>query len=141
MDLTKTQELIFSGKICPYCKQKTEFVDSSIVYGGKSFGMIYLCRKCDAYCGVHKNTKKSLGRLANEKLRKLKKEAHEYFDMIWQSRLMSRKNAYKLMSDKLNLPIEYTHIGMFSEKTCENVIYHSKQILKDNKLKIKQKQF
>lgn len=33
---------ILSGKICPYCGNRTEYVDSSVIYG-RSYGMIYLC--------------------------------------------------------------------------------------------------
>ena len=31
--------------------------------------MIYICKPCDAYVGVHKGTDKALGRLANKELR------------------------------------------------------------------------
>ena len=65
--------LIMAGKICPYCGQPTEYVDSAAVYHGISYGMIYLCRKCDAYVGVHRGTDKALGRLANRSLREWKK--------------------------------------------------------------------
>lgn len=68
---------IFTGKICPYCGKPTEFVDSSVIYG-RSYGMIYLCRDCRAYVGVHKGTNQALGRLANAELRDAKKEAHFY---------------------------------------------------------------
>lgn len=30
--------------ICDYCGTPADFVDSSVVYHGHSFGMIYLCR-------------------------------------------------------------------------------------------------
>lgn len=33
---------------CPYCDRLAEFVDSAEVYHGQSYGMIYLCRRCDA---------------------------------------------------------------------------------------------
>ncbi len=55
---------ILSGKICPYCGNRTEYVDSSVIYG-RSYGMIYLCWDCMAYVGVHKGTDRALGRLAN----------------------------------------------------------------------------
>jgi hypothetical protein len=55
---------ILSGKICPYCKAKTSFVDSSLIYN-KSYGMIYICFECDAYVGCHKGTDKAKGSLAN----------------------------------------------------------------------------
>ena len=50
---------LLTGKICPYCGKPTEFVDSSVIYG-RSYGMIYLCRDCRAYVGVHKGTDLSL---------------------------------------------------------------------------------
>lgn len=65
---------ILTGKICPYCGNPTEYVDSSVIYG-RSYGMIYLCRNCRAYAGVHKGTNQALGRLANAELREAKKEA------------------------------------------------------------------
>lgn len=128
--LNETQQLIMSGKICPYCKNETEYVDSSVIYG-KSYGMIYLCKKCDAYCGVHKGTDKALGRIANAELRQWKKEAHKYFDIIWKENHEKRHNAYKYLSEHLGLPIEYTHIGMFSVETCKKVVDWSKMILND----------
>ena len=130
IDLTDVQEKILQGKICPYCKTETEFVDSAIIYG-KSYGMIYLCRKCDAYCGVHKGTENSLGRLANKELRECKKEAHKYFDVIWKENHLTRSEAYKYLSEHLGINTEYTHIGMFGVETCKKVVEWSKQMLND----------
>lgn len=114
--------MIFRAEICPYCKGETEYIDSSFVYG-KSYGMIYICKKCDAYVGVHKDDPtKALGRLANAELREWKKEAHKYFDPIWKSNLKNRHQAYAWLSDKLNLPPDYTHIGMFGVETCKRVV-------------------
>lgn len=121
MQLTQQQILILKGKICPYCKQQTVYVDSKEIYG-RSFGMIYLCRPCDAYCGVHKGTNDALGRLANKELREWKKKAHLAFDDIWKNCGYTRSEAYKLLSQWLELPPEYTHIGMFSVETCKKVV-------------------
>ncbi len=132
MELNKSQLLILEGKVCPYCKKKTKFVDSKVIYKTKSFGMIYLCEACDAYVGTHKDTQNALGRLANVKLRQLKKETHKHFDLLWDIGIFTRKGAYKALSEHLNLPTKYTHIGMFSERTCEKVISWSKIILKEN---------
>lgn len=128
--LDETQTAIIQGKICPYCKGKTEYVDSSVIYG-KSYGMIYLCSPCDAYCGVHWGTDKSLGRLANKELRKAKIEAHKYFDVIWKEGHEERGEVYKHLANHLKLPVEYCHIGMFSVKTCQKVVDWSKMILND----------
>jgi len=123
---------ILNGSTCPYCGGKTSFVDSSIIYG-KSYGMIYLCSPCQAYCGVHKGTNISLGRLANRELRELKKQAHEFFDKIWSLKIMERSEAYQWLAGRLEIPKELMHIGMMNEKQCEDIIYFSKQFLNDNR--------
>ena len=110
---------------CDYCGRRAEFVDSSIIYG-KSYGMIYLCR-CKpgyAFVGVHKGTDRPLGRLADAELREWKKRAHAAFDPIWKEGRFKghRKAAYAWLSDQMNLPAEKTHIGMFNEQQCEQVI-------------------
>lgn len=119
---------INTGKICPYCNCKSEYTDSSVIYG-KSYGMIYLCRKCNAYCGVHKGTDKALGRLANAELRYWKKEAHAKFDLLWQKKItkgFSKKEArgstYKWLSEQMGLPIDLTHIGMMDVEQCKRVV-------------------
>ncbi|MGL4631546.1 MAG: zinc-finger-containing protein [Leadbetterella sp.] len=128
MEITKEHRLILEGKICPYCRIESILLDSSVVYKS-SYGMIYFCPNCKSYCGCHKGTNKSLGRIANRELREMKKDAHRYFDFIWESGIMSRRDAYRKLSIYLGLPIEYTHIGMFSTETCKKVIEFSKEII------------
>ena len=124
--LTQEQLDIFKGKICPYCKGSTQYVDSAVIYG-RSFGMIYLCKPCDAWCGVHKSeSQRALGRLANAELRELKKQAHAAFDPLWKTGKMSRTQAYKQLSNYLKIEKRFTHIGMFSPKTCLRVIEFTK---------------
>ena len=118
--ITEEQAKAIIGEICPYCKQKPEYVDSVVIYG-KSYGMVYYCKKCDAYCGVHKGTDISLGRLANKELREWKKKAHDAFDPLHKSNYMKRHEAYSWLSEKLNIPRDYTHIGMFGIETCKKV--------------------
>ncbi len=100
--------------ICNYCGTPADFVDSSVVYHGHSFGMIYLCPRCGAYVGVHKGSDKPLGRLANSELRNWKKAAHAAFDPLWKyGPYRGRRNeAYRWLSEKMGTPIESTHIGM-----------------------------
>jgi len=107
---------------CPYCGAKADFCDSAEIYGGRSYGMIYLCRPCDAYVGVHKGTDQPLGRLADAKLRKWKMAAHAAFDPIWKSGVMTRKAAYKMLSARMGIPEAKTHIGMFDVEQCKKVI-------------------
>lgn len=134
--------LIMAGKICPYCGQPTEYVDSAAVYHGISYGMIYLCRKCDAYVGVHRGTDKALGRLANRSLREWKKRAHYYFDPISRTPLINRiwpkyipgisnrNKAYRWLAAQMGVEPEVCHIGMFDEFQCECVVAICKDAMK-----------
>lgn len=120
--LSPEQKKIMEGKICPYCKQKTEYIDSIEVYG-VSYGMIYICRKDDAYVGVHKDSpKKALGRLANKELRDWKVKAHAAFDPLWKSNYMNRHEAYAWLAKQLNIPREYCHIGMMGVESCKALV-------------------
>lgn len=131
---------ILTGKVCPYCGRSTEYVDSSAVYG-RSYGMIYLCRKCDAYVGVHKGTDNALGRLANRELREAKKEAHLCFDKISKTGLINkvykkyipnisnRNKAYRWLSKQLDIPVDICHIGMFDVDDCKKVIELCKPLI------------
>lgn len=130
IELTIEQSKIYAGVICPYCKGISEMIKSKEIYG-KDYGWLYICKPCDAYVGCHKNSKRPLGRLANKNLRKLKNEAHRYFDKIWKLKILDRTKAYNWLSEQLNIPFDYTHIGMFSEKTCRAVVEISKTILND----------
>lgn len=137
MKLTDNQRLIYRGKICPYCNLPSEYVSSLEVYN-TDYGMIYLCRPCNAYVGCHAGTDKALGRLANSVLRKWKIEAHKHFDFIWKSKRMRRGEAYKWLSKQIEVPLEYTHIGMLSEETLKKVCDVSIKFMHQNK-KIKKK--
>lgn len=108
---------------CDYCGGLTEYVDSSVIYG-KSYGMIYLCRPCRAYVGVHRSTNKPLGRLADAELREWKKRAHAAFDPVWQTGPFHRRrnDAYAWLAQKMGLPQEKTHIGMFDVHQCKQVV-------------------
>jgi hypothetical protein len=96
--------------------------------------MIYLCRSCDAYVGVHKGTDTALGIVANKELREAKKEAHYYFDQIAKTSLINRiwpqyipdvtnrKKAYLWLSKEMGINEKYCHIGMFDIVDCKRVV-------------------
>lgn len=109
---------------CPYCGKQAEYVDSKIIYHGRSYGMIYICRPCDAYVGVHDGTDVPKGSLANARVRYWRRLAHAAFDPLWQSGKFYRRRgaAYTWLSEKLGLPKEETHIGMFDVDNCKKVI-------------------
>jgi len=117
--------------ICPYCGDNATLVDSKIIYG-KSHGMMWLCKPCDAYVGTHKNSKRHapMGNMANEELRRWKVNAHNAFDPIWKHRVVKklhnryeeRKKAYSWLAKQLGIPIRHCHIGAFDLETCKRVV-------------------
>ncbi len=113
---------------CPYCGAEAILKDANFIYQtnqSKEWGKVWVCSnypECDSYVGCHKGTTLPLGRLANEKLRTLKAEAHKQFDPIWKSGLMNRREAYKWLASMLNIPLEECHMGMFDIKMCQQVI-------------------
>lgn len=115
---------IYSAEVCPYCKSKTKQTSETDIYGRKYSGrMVVVCLnypKCNSYVGCHKDGK-PLGRLANKELRKAKIDAHNSFDRLWKENLIERSELYKRLSEHLEIPIEYTHIGMFNVNTCKEV--------------------
>jgi hypothetical protein len=124
---------------CPYCQSPVELASSAKVYGGRDFGMAYICTRwpaCDAYVGVHKGTDKPLGRLANAELREWKKKAHAAFDPLWMKKLEKRRqergpeykkafargSGYRWLSEQLGIDQKDCHIGMFDVETCKRVV-------------------
>lgn len=116
---------IYSAKICPYCNSNTKIVSEEFIYGRSYKNKSIICCRnfpvCDSFVGTHVNGS-PLGRLANKSLRGAKIQAHKFFDILWKDNYLERGEAYEWLSDKLNIPLDYTHIGMFSVETCKNVV-------------------
>jgi len=115
--------------LCPYCGAEAILVDSAEVYNGRSFGLIYLCRPCQAWVGVHKGTERPLGRLANKELREWKMRAHAAFDPMWKpasadppTRGQNRTAAYHWLAKQLGVLPEACHIGWFDVDQCRRVV-------------------
>jgi hypothetical protein len=125
MKLTPEHKAIINAEKCPYCKSTTKVVSQEFIYGKSYTGRSIICcsnfPKCDSFVGTHSDGA-TLGRLADKSLRAAKIEAHKYFDEIWHKGILSRKEAYKWLSEELDIPPEFTHIGMFSTKTCIRVV-------------------
>lgn len=108
--------------ICPYCKQVSDVVTGEVIYPhrpdlrSKTF---YICPKCMAYVGCHPGTGRPLGSLANEETRTARARVHALFDPIWKSGAMSRKKAYKMLADALDVKKVDCHIGLMSKEVCE----------------------
>jgi hypothetical protein len=121
----QVKENVLSGKICPYCHCETNVVTDKDIFGpfsnfNKKF--IQCASNPDHYVGTYRRGV-SLGRLADKSLRQKKMAAHAAFDPLWKDRLFnSRDAAYEWLSNKMKLPKEETHFGLFDEKQCEKAI-------------------
>lgn len=113
---------------CPYCGSRAFLRPASVVYGEKAAdpaAPYYVCAHypaCDAYVAAHRHTRRPMGTLADGMLRHQRIQAHAAFNRLWESGLMSKKQAYLWLQAKLGLPEEETHIGKFSAYRCEQVI-------------------
>lgn len=118
---------------CQYCGNKAKKVMGDEIYPHRKSlwkKKFYLCKPCDAYVSCHKTANgkfRSMGQLANRALRRARVQAHEAFDPIWNTGLMHRRQAYQWLSEQLGIPVDETHIGMFSEQQCARVIEICKQ--------------
>lgn len=107
---------------CPYCEGKTKFMTTKEFYG-KDYGKnMYVCKPCNAYVGTHGRSASPLGTIANAELREYRKKAHAKFDPLWKSGRMSRRFAYKLLSERLEIQPNKAHIGMFDIEQCKKVL-------------------
>lgn len=110
---------------CRYCGNEVVFTSNAEIYGKEyGNGKCFLCRNCRAFVGVHTETLTPLGTLANDELRKWRNKAHNEFDKLWKSptRIMTRHNAYKWLSNKMNIPKNDCHIALFEIEQCKKVI-------------------
>lgn len=118
---------IIKGRICPYCNCETILVSDKEIYGPNSNfgGMYYKCiLNNDHYVGTYGDKKTSLGRLADKELRQWKMKGHNTFDPLWKTKkyFKNQRVAYYWLSRKMELPIEYTHFGMFTIDQCKQAI-------------------
>lgn len=113
---------------CPYCGSRALLRPASVVYGEKAAdpaAPYYVCARfpaCDAYVAAHKKNCLPMGSLANAELRRKRIQAHAALDRLWESGLMSKKQAYLWLQVELGLPEQEAHIGRFSIFRCEQVI-------------------
>ena len=116
---------------CDYCGLATSLVTGLHLYPCRTDlkdKLFWKCFDCEAWVGCHPGTKKPLGRLANQELRKWKMLAHEAFDPRWNypgaktSRSRRRGKAYHWLRHQMGLEKANCHIGMFDVDQCKQVI-------------------
>ncbi|WP_409969330.1 zinc-finger-containing protein [Bengtsoniella intestinalis] len=94
--------------------------------------MLYVCARypaCNTYVRTHAGTKQPVGTMAGPELRRLRNEAHRYFNQIYLSGIMSKQDAYAWLADVIGATKSHAHIGYLSEYYCKEVIAQSKRVL------------
>lgn len=113
---------------CPYCGSPALLRPASFVHGKteKSQGKhLYVCRnwpKCDAYVAAHEFDLTPMGTLANGNLRHKRILAHKALEKYQKITKMDRWATYLWLEGRLGLDKQSTHIGLFSDETCDEVI-------------------
>jgi len=132
--MPQDQKKIISGAICPYCHCETKLVEGDVIYPNLVNELprpkfldkyYYQCtQNRDHYVGTYADNITSLGRLADVELRKHKNQGHQSFDPLWKEKIHFQKQqaAYDWLFQKMNLPLELTHFGMFTKEQCQQVI-------------------
>lgn len=111
--------------ICTYCEKEAVLRSSKCIYGS-DYGPIWYCLHCGAFVGCHRGTEKPLGLPAKGALRKLRKQTHVAFDLLWKPyrgvAFMSRSKAYSWLAEELGIGKDQCHIGMFMEERCRKAL-------------------
>jgi len=124
---------------CPYCGSRAILRSANGIYKENSKDVqLYVCAnypKCDAYVRVHQGTVIPVGSLADQKLRALRKTAHDHFNKLYLTGIMSKDEAYAWLAGILQSPRSQAHIGYLSEYYCQQVIDESQRLLSVKKNK------
>lgn len=105
---------IDGGIPCPECggKQKLHRI---------LFGSNYVCSNWPTCKGVRNVFQDGghIGRTDANVIKASKIMAHNAFDSLWTSELMSRNDAYEWLRKELGISRKKCHISMFDDVTCE----------------------
>lgn len=118
---------------CPYCNAPAFLRPAYTVHSVKTINSksyVYLCSrwpKCDSYVSAHQKSRQPMGTLADKTLRRKRILAHRALEQYRVQNHMEKWAVYLWLQGKLGLTETQTHIGMFSEQMCEQVIRLCKQ--------------
>lgn len=133
----KRKVVNYSRMRCPYCGSPVIYRSADGIYrSNEKDTMLYVCTRypaCNSYVRAHAGTKVPVGELANPELRALRRQAHDTFDRLYLSGLMSKQDAYLWLSDITCTPLSRAHIGFMGEYNCRLVIEESRKLLEKKK--------
>ncbi|UAG58564.1 hypothetical protein Kaya_027 [Pseudomonas phage Kaya] len=116
------------------CSFNIELTTNDKIYG-RTYGNwphIYYCNDCRAAVGCHPGTFIPLGRMADRTTRQLRTKAHNEFDRLWQTGLMSRAKAYNWLANQLGIDPSECHISWLSKDQLKDVATLSADYLANN---------
>ena len=116
------------------CSFNIELTTNDRIYGRRygDWPHIYFCGDCRAAVGCHPGTFVPLGRMADRQTRALRTKAHDEFDRLWQSGLMSRSKAYNWLAAQLSIAPSECHISWLSKDQLKDVATLSADYLSQN---------
>ena len=94
----------------------------------KDDGIFYGCTRypvCHGSHSAHQHDGTPMGIPANFPTKRIRIKAHSSFDKIWESvrdKKKMRTKAYEWLANKLDIPVDECHIGMFDKETCWKII-------------------
>ncbi len=94
--------------------------------------MAYVCSRypeCNSYVMACPGTLKPMGSLAGPELRRLRRQAHLSFNKLYESGLMSKRDAYVWLAYITQSPMSHAHIGHLGDYYCKLVIRESEKRL------------
>lgn len=121
---------------CRYCGPESRVFIASHkeVYGGRSYGSwpyVYLCDGCGAYVGIHEGTDLPIGTLANEDLRRARRDNKKHFNSVMDRFGMGRREAYQWLAGEMEIPVPECHWGWFEVGDCQKAGEICKDKLKE----------
>ena len=111
---------------CHNCKSPNIELKHSSEFKGepnKPHSFIWFCNECEATVGCHKGTFYPLGYMADKKTRQKRRYLHCLFDPLWNSRAMSRSDAYDWLAEQLDISPDACHISMMNSQQLGRAIW------------------
>lgn len=116
---------------CPYCKSPVRLRSAEGIYqDNKTDAQLYVCGRypaCDAYVRCHPGTTIPMGTLADGKLRRMRMEAHRWFELMCACEQLNKRDAYDWLARLLYVPRSQAHIGYLGEYYCQSVMDECKK--------------
>lgn len=123
---------------CPYCNSNAELKDASCIYRRSGYGMVYVCAnfpECDSYVGVHENSTRPKGSMADFDLRELRKQVHSIFDPLWRGNTKyERKEVYAAAAQVFK--VREFHIADLRKDGAHDFMARSSELLEEIKLTV-----